>query len=397
MKKVLLITTQVPYPPNSGGVIKTWRMVEHFSAHFDLTVFALEKPGEAQGKKELELHLPEIKLESVPHFTPRNVLTLMRSYAQGKTINQLRNYNPIAQKRINELAVDQDVIIVDHFEMFQYVDTRAKSKVIFHEHNAEFVLWERYAAVSTHPLKRLLLSIESKRIKSAELSACLHSDMVWAAPDDIKKLEERHQELGEKFKETYHLGEDELLNLPELSFQPEKRDLLFVGTLSWEANIDGLVHFLHHIFPHVLKEVSNCTFHIVGKKADQRIIEAAKPHGENVHIAGFQEDLEPYFLKCAAIVLPLRFGSGMKVKFLNALYRGIPVVTTEVGTESIQVENNQTTLVAHDDAKFAQDCIRIMTDESLWNRISRNSRKLAWEKYQWAPHLRNLTNYISEI
>lgn len=391
-KRLLFLTTQLPFPAQSGGVIKTFRMLEYFAERFEVTLLCLLKGEDQEHVGELQERLPGIVIHAVPCERRRSVKALINSYIQGKTLNLYRNFSEDAAQMAEELADEHQILFVDHYEMFQYVPLDFPGDVVLHEHNAEYMLWERYAELEPNWVKKSLLRNESLRVRKAERRYALEADLILAAPEDGERLLDIGVDRN-KLRKTYHLGEDELLKLPALKFTGSK-ELLFIGTLSWESNVNGLLFFLRKIFPHILQEEPQTVFHMVGKNPDKRLIKAAKKFGESVQIPGFVEDVEPYFQRCAAFVLPLRFGSGMKVKFLNAMYRGLPVVSTTIGAESISVKDEVHALIADEAKDFAQECLLVMKEEKLWNTLSSNSRELADQKYRWEPHLKQLGSWL---
>ena len=107
-------------------------------------------------------------------------------------------------------------------------------------------------------------------------------------------------------------------------------------------------------------------------------------------LTGFAEDLEPYYARCRVFVAPLRFGSGMKVKIVNAFYRGIPVVTTPTGAESLDVQHMQHAAIADNPETMAELCSLLLRDMGAWERLRNNSRHLAARRYTWQQVFDNL-------
>ncbi len=395
VKKMLYITTQLPCPPVSGGVIKSWRMLSHFSGIFELSLFCFFKGKDIKWKDQFErrIELKEFKYQEFE--IRRSYKALINSYFRNKSLNLYRNYSSEAKKTIKEMLVGKDILFVDHYEMFQYVPKDFKGRVVLHQHNAEFVLWNRFASVEKSIIKRKFLFLESKRIELAEKEYCKRADMVLAAPNDIEQL----MSLGiidSKFRETYHLGEDELIHKEIIPFEKTEKIILFLGTLSWEANVDGLVHFIDEVFPEILKKEPETKLYIIGKDADQRIKSRAE-NTDSILLTGFVENVEPFYKKSRVFILPLRFGSGIKVKFLNALYRGIPTVSTAIGAEGIEVENNKHYLAANTDNEFASQVVELLSNQAQWEQIQKNGRELAQERYLWENHLKEIEGYLGEL
>lgn len=377
--KILFLTTQLPYPPVSGGVIKTWNLVRHWSSS-GLKVICALKPGEEDQVDEFLSKVPQIDHFMVPFERKRTAFNLLKSYLFAPTLNVYRNFNIQIKRKTEEWAQDCDVIFVDHYEMGQYVPSTYKGKVILHQHNAEYVMWERLAEIEKNPFKKILIKLESNRIRKTEKAYSKRATLVLAAPNDIEEL----ATIGvskTKMTPTYHLGEDFLLDSPDVEFRETEKSLLFVGTLTWEANIDGLLWFLDNVYPQILGAHPNLKFYIIGKNPDPRLVSKVEKY-PSVELTGFVKELEPYFKKARVFVIPLRFGSGIKVKLLNAMYRGIPVVTTPIGTEGLAVESGKDLFCTSKIGEQVSAISTLLDNEEVWNNLRNSSRAIA-KNYTW--------------
>jgi glycosyltransferase involved in cell wall biosynthesis len=195
---------------------------------------------------------------------------------------------------------------------------------------------------------------------------------------------------------TYHLGDDNQLHLPSLAFDKSKKALLYIGTLSWEANVDGLLWFFESIWPKIKAIHHDLHFYVVGGNADPRLLDAAKTL-EGVEFTGFVDELEPYFQKALLFMAPLRFGSGIKVKVLNAMSRGMPTITTSVGSEGLIAEHMKHLSITDDADDMVSAIDRLLTDKEKWQEIERESRKLVTEHYTWKKVLGYMVDEINQL
>ncbi|MEY3017959.1 MAG: hypothetical protein RL336_1094 [Pseudomonadota bacterium] len=277
MKKLLMITIELPYPPSSGGRMKSWNMLKSFSDNFDVTLVTPLK----YGSDELEEFQRNIDLGGF-HFDKverdRTPFNLLKSYALGLPLNVYRSASPKLKAKVAEIIHKFDIVVLDHYESYYYLPKNYCGNVIFHTHNATYLMWERYAKGDDGLAMRAVASIEAKRVKDYERQVCDKASLVFAAPNDIEKL----CELGcdqSKFRETYHLGDDSQLALPQLQYEDTSEQLFYVGTLNWEANVDGLLWFLADVWPQLKKIHPSLSFKIAGGKPDQRLVDAVKSYG----------------------------------------------------------------------------------------------------------------------
>ncbi|MDA0974208.1 MAG: glycosyltransferase [Bacteroidetes bacterium] len=378
--RILFLTTQLPYPPKSGGLIKSWRLLEHWSRVFEVGLMHPLKQGDKDYLSDFLSSGISLKEHFyIPLEVDRSGWNLMMSYLGHRTLNVFRNYSRDFRDKVSEVIQSYDVLFLDHYEMGQYIPDDCSIPVIFHEHNAEYMMWSRLAEIEQNPIKRSVIQLEAFRIKKAESAYAERATQIWAAPNDQIELKKLGIEV-EKMVTTYHLGEDDMLDAPELKFQETERRILFIGTLTWEANIDGLLWFIENVWP-IIEKDRTIHFDIIGKNPDERLLNFAKGK-ERIHFHGFVEELESFYKRSRVFIVPLRFGSGIKVKLLNAMYRGLPTVTTEIGTEGLDIREGDEIFQTHKAETYAEKVLLLMNDEPVWSSMSKNSRRKA-RRYSW--------------
>ncbi len=393
MKKILFLTPTLPFPPHSGGVIKSNKVVHFLCEQYDVAVACLLKNDDTKHvvafKQKYKLH----DFISLELNIARNAKNLILSNLQGIPLNLYRNKSARFKQMIEKAADNYDVIFCDHYVMFQYIPKDYKGKIILHEHNCEYLIWKRYADVEKSIPKKLALLNQAYRIKQYEQEICKKSTVILAAPNDIDELikigAEKH-----KFLETYHLGDDVLLNEPKLIFNETYKQLLYIGTLSWEANVDGLIWFFNEIWKKITQQHPDIKLYIVGKNPDARL-QAFAAKDNRIILTGFVEDVEPLFKKSRVFITPLRFGSGIKVKVINSLYRGIPTVTTSIGTEGLKVKDGEHIFIKDNPTEYANAINTLLTNKDIWNEFSINARAIAHKYYTWNYVLENIKKAIN--
>lgn len=394
MKKILLLTPTLPYPPISGGVIKSFKVVQYLSKQYEVSVACLLKNEDTAYIDEFRKVVQLNQLITEECNIPRSVKNLVLSNLQNIPLNLYRNKSATFKAKVNAVIHQHDVVFCDHYVMFQYIPNDYKGKIILHEHNCEYLIWKRFADIEKNSLKKMALLNQANRIKSYERKICDRAAIVLAAPNDTDELVKIGAQ-KEKFIETYHLGDDNLLSLPNLEYDNTELALLYVGTLSWEANIDGLVWFNQDIWQKIKQQFPNIKLYIVGKHPDARIKEMAAKDN-SIILTGFVEDIEPYFRQARIFITPLRFGSGIKVKVVNALYRGIPCVTTSIGTEGLKVKDGEHIAIKDTPDAYVAAVADLLNNKTLWSQFRDNARKVAKKYYTWEYVLENIKKAIEK-
>lgn len=380
MARILFITNQLPYPPVSGGTIKSWKLVEWMATRHELSVCTFLKGSDAQHEAAFYDAVTLHAYYSEPIDIPRSPLNLLRSYILRIPLNLYRNRSSSFREHVEQMIPAHDIVFIDHYEMNQYVPINCSKRIVLHQHNAEYKIWEGFAAEESSPVRRLFAQIEARRIQLYEAAICRRADAILAAPNDAEHLSFPGVDKS-RFFDTYHLGDEELLDLPLPENSQTEQHLLYVGTLTWEANIDGLLWFITNAWEALKARHPHLQWNIVGRDPDKRLLEAVAANPD-IHLPGFVDNLEPFYAKSQAFVCPLRYGSGIKVKVVNAMYRGVPVVTTPTGAEGLDVTSNhmavETSPIAMADAISA-----LLNDPDLRHRRATRARELARERYSW--------------
>lgn len=166
-------------------------------------------------------------------------------------------------------------------------------------------------------------------------------------------------------------------------YDPNK--IVFIGNMRYMPNQDAVIYFTKEVFPQILKEKPNATFHIVGSLPPDSIQSLASPH---IIITGFIDNLEEYISDACVSVAPIRVAAGIQNKVLVAMSCRVPVVLSDLISHSItQLQHNQNCFVEDEPDRFAEACIDLMNNESLRNRIGEEGFKVVEDNYAWSKKL----------
>jgi O-antigen biosynthesis protein len=155
----------------------------------------------------------------------------------------------------------------------------------------------------------------------------------------------------------------------------KRTGLLFVGGFWHRPNADAVTWFVNKIWPEIHSQIPECRFRIAGSNAGDDVRALAMVPG--VEVLGFVHDLGPLFDNARVFVAPLRYGSGVKGKIGQSLVHGLPVVTTSIGAEGMNLQNGEDALITDDPDMFASQVVRLLRDDDLWARLQAQGHALA--------------------
>lgn len=176
----------------------------------------------------------------------------------------------------------------------------------------------------------------------------------------------------------------------------ERKDLLFLGSFQHTPNVDAVKYFVQEVLPLVCRTLPDIRLRIVGSGMVPEVQALA---GENVEVLGYVETLEPILDSVRLMVVPLRFGAGIKGKINTAMAAGLPVVTTAIGSEGMGLEDGHSARIVDDPEPFAQATIELYSDREAWTKIAQGGRELLVENFsakKAGNELRTLFDMVAE-
>lgn len=292
--------------------------------------------------------------------------------------------NSSYERSINELGIDMvgvfdfedflldrrfDLVVLSYPHVAEYMMPEVKrrfpeAKVVFDTVDVQFVRLERESQVMGS--KRI--AKEARKVKRVETHLAKVADQTWCVTsDDREFLKAEVPAANIRIVPNIHEVQDR-----GPSFE-RRSDLLFIGNFEHRPNIDAVNVLLEEILPVLLKEMPDIKLNIVGGKTPRAISER---QSKNFIVHGFVPDVAPLFMSCRAFVAPLRFGGGMKGKIGQALSFGVPVVTTKIGAEGMNLIDGCDALIADDPAHFAASIMRVYHNKEMWQLLSDNACEL---------------------
>jgi glycosyltransferase involved in cell wall biosynthesis len=395
--RILFLTQICPYPPTNGGAIKTFNILKHLGSAHDVRLLMLvRQEPDAATLERLARHCREIGFCGIRRSAARNALDAARSLWKRESFIITRDFRPQMQAKVLEALAETpfDLIYVDHLQMFQYVPGEAPCPVLLDEHNVEWQIIERFAVAGRALAQRAFASLEWRKLRAYELSACRRADIVLTVTDLDRRTIALHG-IPEGKISAVPIGVDVDMVRP-VQLSASSANVLTFGTMSWPPNADSVEYFASEIYPRIKKEVPEARFTVVGANPPSRI-GALGAGDRSIQITGFVEDLREPASEAAAFVVPLRIGSGMRVKILDAMALGLPVVTSSIGCEGINVESGKHALVADTPEEFAEAVVHLLRNPEDRRRFGAAGRALVESVYSWPLVLSRLDQVLARV
>ena len=378
---VLLLTQIVPYPPDSGPKVKTYHVLRYLSQRgHRVTLACFARTAE---RPHLESLRPLcVAVHAVPLRRSRlaDVRAYTRSLRAGAPFLVVRDDLPAMRALVARLTRAEafDIIHADQLTMGQFALGARGPRRVFDAHNAVWTIVQR-SAQTAKPLIRPLLGREARLIKQYEGKLCRQMDAVLAVSeaDRLKLLEAG----GRADNITVVPIAVDTRTLARVTPSPGSQNIVTMGTLYYPPNADGVRWFMREVFPRVQAQVPAARMTIIGPRPPRDLARLA--HGDKIQVTGYVPDLAPYLAQAALMVVPVRAGSGMRVRILEALARGVPVVTTTMGAEGIEVRDGEHLLLADTPDAFAAAVTRLLADPALRRSLAGNGRRLVEQQYDW--------------
>jgi GT2 family glycosyltransferase/Tfp pilus assembly protein PilF len=245
-----------------------------------------------------------------------------------------------------------------------------KSVLIIDSYDLCFLRERRKAELSGDP-GEIWKALEIKR---QELSMYRNADMVLTVTEeDRRKLIEEAPDLSVGISTDIHPVE-------AAGTCADRKDLLFVGNYNHDPNVDAVLYFVEEIFPRIKQQLPDVKLRIVGNAPTERIKQLA---ADDIIVTGFVPEVTPYLLESRVFVVPLRYGAGLKGKIGEALGCGIPIVTTSIGAEGMNLVHRKNSMIADDPESFARCVIEVCGDDSLCGTLSREGQEHAKRNYSF--------------
>jgi len=379
---VLLLTQVLPYPPDSGPKVKTWNVLKYLAQHHQVTLVSFVRGDQSDDVRRLEKYCRAVYTVPLQRGVWHDLGYMGLSLLKNEPFLMVRDDRAAMRGLVDRLALETrfDIAHADQTNMAQYAARVAGARKVLDAHNALWLLYRRLWETTGPGLRKWLLGRDYRLLKRYEGRVCRDFDAVLAVSEEDRKALEKAA--GRPLDVTVIPIAVDTDEVQVVQREAEPRHILHIGTMYWPPNIDAVRWFVQAIYPLIHQQRPDVEFDVVGARPPAELL-ALNDAGLGINVTGYVADPTPYQRRAAVMVVPLLAGGGMRVKILNALAEGIPIVSTTLGYEGIDVAPGRDILVGDTPKAFAAEVLRVLDDPGLGKQLATRGRTLVEEKYSY--------------
>ena len=381
--RVLQFAPRVCWPLDTGAKLRNYHLARVLAQRSRVSLLAFIDHQQSSPNLE-KLYEQVITVERDSAYTLPKVI----SGALGQTPLPVLNYTTDSMKRALEGLLrerDFDVIQVESIHLMSYLTsirkTRPRSLVVCDWHNIESELMRRYSEREPSRLRRAYAGRTARLMSEFERRALREFDAhIVVSQRDGQRLRDLNPDARIFVIEN---GVDAAF-YSDLGGSDESRArrIVFVGSMDYHANIDGVVSFAREVWPRLRERQPDLVFTIVGKDPAPEVRELAQIAG--IEVTGTVDDVRPFYREAIAAVVPLNVGGGSRLKILEAMAAGAPVISTTLGAEGLDLQHDKNILIADTKEQLIEAIISVVENEARRRDLSAAGRALVASRYDWS-------------
>lgn len=394
--KILLLTAFLPLPPDTGSKIREFNLLRHLGRKHQISLISfIDQEDEKAHLKELEEFC--ISVKTVP---------LSRKSAAGRFGRQITGRMPDIYYYYRSAEMDglirdhlksekTDLVLAETIYMASHALAVEGLPRVLDCHDVEYMVHKRrLEAGSLSGPRRTFHKLQYQRLRAyeAEMHRSFDRTCVVSGHDGaiIKEL------CGVDAAVIPNGVDTSAFSIKSGAADNAGTVLGYCGRMESDTNIDAVNHFVSDIWPGIISAKSDVKFKVIGKNPPERLKEPARLDNR-IEITGYVEDIPAEMSGLSMFVVPLRIGSGTRIKILEAMALGLPVVSTSIGAEGLDVRHGENILIADNPADFAGAVKRLMDDPELSARMGSAGRKLVMERYEWESIAERLDDELTML
>jgi polysaccharide biosynthesis protein PslH len=361
--RILWVKAGKILPVDTGGKIRSFNLLRQLAARHATTLLSYYA-GSRDLKYEESLAKALPGAVPVPTGGPVSYVGTVLDYVRHTASPAPYAVTKFTSARARQMIADWmregrfDVMVCDFLSASLTFPAELGTPTALFQHNVESALWTRQAAHEANPVKKAAFSLEAAKMRRYERSAVRRFHHVIAVSENDKTL---MSEMVDASRITVApTGVDLAQYRAAAGCEASEPVVMFLGSMDWEANIDGVFYFHREIWPRIRAAVPRATFRIVGRNPAASVRKLAED--PSVVVTGDVPSVVDHLREAAVFVVPLRIGGGTRLKIYEAMATGRASVSTTIGAEGLDVNHGEDIILADEPSSFADAVIGFLTN-----------------------------------
>lgn len=402
--RILYVSPRSFWPINSGARLRDYYMVRELGRRTSVSFFGIcshdeEVPSAAPAGLELEKW---IIIRKGPSYTRGK---LLRGFLGPRPITVLNYDDGAVAAALKRLLAEQafDAVQVEGVHLSGYLpiirSSPSRPAIVCDWHDVESDRMQRYSLHAPGWPQRVYAARTRQLLRQAERDLLGQCDAHLVVTERDRGIVREAAPAAQVYVvengvDLAHYSETERQRSSAGAGKPGRKDILFVGSMDFYANIDAARYFAINVWPELHRRYPELRFLVVGSNPADEVLELSRIPG--VSVTGTVDDVRPYYRDALAAVAPVRIAGGSRLKILEAMAAGVPVVATPTGAEGLAVTAETNILIA-DFADLGQSLVRLYMSPELQQRLSAAGHELVGTRYDWSTIGSSLGQIYQEV
>lgn len=380
--KILWVKSDFLHPATRGGQIRTLEMLKRLRCRHEIHYVALDhvdQPGGVERSSEYCAKAYPIPHHAPPHTTPRFWWQVAESMFSELPLAVSRYRSDGMQRQVAELTKFEgfDAVVCDF--LFPAPNIPDLGNAVLFQHNVEAQIWKRRLEHASFLPARLYFRSQYEKMRRYEGLVCGAVKRVIAVSNEDAQT--MRSDYGVRCSHAVPTGVDLHYFTPPGDVK-RTRNLVFVGSMDWAPNVDGMQWFVREVLPRIRMHRPDCALTIAGRRPHPAIRKLAA-ECPGIRVTGTVADVRPFLWEAAVSIVPLRIAGGTRLKIFEAMAAQVPVVSTTIGAEGLDVRNGETIRIADSAGAFADHCIELLADPAARANIASAALEMVATRYSW--------------
>lgn len=389
-KNILWLSHFVPYPPVGGNYQRSYNLLREISRLHNIYLLAIKHKKfthpdihMAQAKSELRRFCRYVEIIDVSSKT--DGLAFYKNLIKSILFVKPFSFEILNSSKFKRLIIELtdkiyfDIIHYDSLGLAGYVDCGNDIPHILNHHDIESHKVKSIMMRESSLIKKMIYLVEAVKLSRYEKHYCKKFDLnIVVSELDRIRLKTNSPNLNTEIIDN---GVDIQYFSPQFNLNNENV-LIFAGRLDSFSNKEGMLFFCKQVWPLLKRKKHDLRFIIIGKNPPRKLINLAKTD-ESIELRRYVDDVRPFFASATLFVCFIRSGGGTRIKILDALSMAMPIVSTSIGCEGLDIEPDKDLIIADKPEEFAEEVLRIINNKGLRKFLSENARNKAVSRYSW--------------